>query len=394
MERTLLAIGIGVVLVNTAMAGASAVGTLVAVGTLGEAWSGAPNAAAILGTAIGALGIGALMARRGRQSGLLVAYAVASLGAGLAAVGVLSGALVWLMAGMLLLGVGNAAANLSRYVIAELFPPERRGSVVGGVVWAGTFGAIVGPNLLGPAAGLATRAHVPAYSAAYIVALIAMAGAGLVLLLMPGRAAPAPAHLSRRATHSLLDRRVVVPLAAMVAANFTMVAVMTMTPVQAQLHGQSLQVVGLVISAHMLGMFALSPLSGWLADHRGGERVICLGVGTLAFASVVAAAVDPSDPSGLAFGVFLLGLGWNLCWVGGSSLLAREGAAQVEGDVDALVWTTSTAASLVAGALLAVGGYALVAGVGGAVAVLALLPFGATRLMARRQALAVKEVEA
>ena len=114
-------------------------------------------------------------------------------------------------------------------------------------------------------------------------------------------------------------------------------------------------------------------MSGWLADWRGGASAICFGVGTLATASVVAATADPADTVGLSFGVFLLGLGWNLCWVGGSSVLARQGAAQVEGDADAVVWTTSTAASLLSGGLLATGGYALVVGVGGAVAIMALL---------------------
>src|SRR5437868_9461896 len=128
MNRTVIAVGSGVVLVNTAMVGASAVGTLVAASTLGEGWSGAPNAAAVLGTAIGALGVGWLMARRGRRTGLLGAYTVAAVGAAAAALGVITGTLVLLMVGMLVIGIGNAAANLSRYALAELFPPERRGT--------------------------------------------------------------------------------------------------------------------------------------------------------------------------------------------------------------------------------------------------------------------------
>jgi hypothetical protein len=182
----------------------------------------------------------------------------------------------------------------------------------------------VGPNLLGPTANLVSRADLPPLSGEYAVAFIAMAGAGLATLLMPGRDASPRRRASETTSRTILDRGVAVPLAAMVAANFTMVAVMTMTPVHAQLQAQSLQMVGVVISAHMLGMFALSPISGWLADRRGGASAICFGVGTLATASVVAAVADPADTVGLSFGVFLLGLGWNLCWVGGSSLLARQ----------------------------------------------------------------------
>src|ERR687888_498208 len=129
MKRTLIAVGTGVVLVNIAMVGASAVGTLVAAGMVGETWSGAPNAAAVLGTAMGALGVGSLMASRGRSAGLVAAYAIATVGAVAAALGVISSTLQLLMVGMVLLGIGNAAAQLSRYAVAELFAPAQRGLV-------------------------------------------------------------------------------------------------------------------------------------------------------------------------------------------------------------------------------------------------------------------------
>jgi hypothetical protein len=90
----------------------------------------------------------------------------------------------------------------------------------------------------------------------------------------------------------------------------------------------------------------------------------------------------------------LLGLGWNLCWVGGSSLLARGGTPQVEADVDAVVWTTSAFASLLAGALLSAGGFALVAGVGGAVALAALVPLALVRAIGHSPAVQVKESDA
>jgi predicted MFS family arabinose efflux permease len=124
----------------------------------------------------------------------------------------------------------------------------------------------------------------------------------------------------------------------------------------------------------MLGMFALSPLSGRLADWRGGTRVICLGAGTLVSAMLLAVAAPPSDGVWLGLAVFLLGYGWNLCWVGGSSLLSRGPAAslqvQLQGVTDGIVWGTSAVASLLSGGLLAGGGFGLLAGVGGAIALL------------------------
>jgi predicted MFS family arabinose efflux permease len=295
----------------------------------------------------------------------------------------------------LLLGIGNAAAQLSRYAVAELFAPAQRGVVLGAVVWGGTVGAILGPNLLGPTAAVAASAGWPSLTGAYVVALLAMAGSAAATLLMPSRSAKAGKPQSLMpGFRALLEPAVAVPMAAMVAANFTMVAVMTMTPVHVQLHGQGLHVIGIVISAHMVGMFALSPLSGRLADWRGGNTVVALGVLTLVSASASAAVLDASDTLGLSIAVFALGVGWNLCWVGGSSLLAQqqrsETEIQAQGDVDAVVWTTSTAASLLSGALLAAGGFALVALVAG---VIAALPLVALTASSGRRRLRLQESE-
>jgi MFS family permease len=165
---------------------------------------------------------------------------------------------------------------------------------------------------------------------------------------------------------------VVRPLVALVAAQLAMVAVMTMTPLQLQSHGHGLDVVGWVLSAHMLGMFALAPLSGRIADRWGPAVTVNAGLGVLALASATALT---AHSAGLPVALFLLGYGWNLVFVGGSAQLSRDLApetrSRVQGFVDAVVWSASALAGLGSGQLFAGGGYALVAVVGG---VLALLP--------------------
>ncbi|WP_244211133.1 MFS transporter [Amycolatopsis kentuckyensis] len=165
---------------------------------------------------------------------------------------------------------------------------------------------------------------------------------------------------------------VVRPLAAMVAAQLAMVAVMTMTPVQLESHGHGLGAVGWVLGAHMIGMFALAPLSGRIADRWGPAVTVNAGLGVLALASATALA---TPASGLPVALFLLGYGWNLAFVGGSAQLSRtlapETRSRVQGTVDAVVWSASALAGFGSGQLFAGGGYALVAVVGG---VLALLP--------------------
>jgi MFS family permease len=375
--KAAIALFVGVVFMNTAMVGASAVATLVAAEGLGAAWSGSPNAANVLGTALGALGLAVLMARRGRRAGILVGYLIGVLGALIAAFAVVSAVVPSLVLGMLLLGIGNGGAQLSRYAAADLFPRERRGFVLGSIVWGGTVGAIVGPSLIGPSAAAAASFGVPGLSAPYFVALLASVAAALAVAAMPrvatGQAKGGPGrHLSFAIFRSPSVR---IALAGMVAAHFAMVAVMTMTPVHMQSHGQSLEVLGLVLSAHMLGMFALAPASGRLADRFGGRTAIVVGVVTLVVAGVLAGLAPVTHGPLLPLALFLLGYGWNLCFVGGSSFLSKELPAteqtQTEGAVDALVWSTSAVASVLSGGILASGGYALL---GLVAAVVALVP--------------------
>ena len=179
---------------------------------------------------------------------------------------------------------------------------------------------------------------------------------------------------------SVRDPLILGPLVAMVGAQLAMVAVMTMTPVQLHRHGQGLDVVGWVLSAHLIGMFALAPLSGWIADRWGGRATIFGGIGTLTVAAVTAIGAPDSHHVGIPAAMFLLGYGWNLVFVGGSSMLSRDlppaQRARAQGTVDAFVWGTSAAASLLAGQLFGVGGYVLVAVAGGLCALAPLAVLG------------------
>ncbi|MCL4823813.1 MAG: MFS transporter, partial [Anaerolineales bacterium] len=77
-----------------------------------------------------------------------------------------------------------------------------------------------------------------------------------------------------------------------------------------------------VISAHTFGMYAPSIFSGWLLDKIGRPKMIVIGAATLLLACIAA----PLSPNVLPLGValFLLGVGWNFCFVGGSTLLSDQ----------------------------------------------------------------------
>ena len=154
-RRPMTAIVVAAALMNAAMAVASGVSTIVVADRLGLAWGGVAATAGITGTGIGALALTRLTVRRGRGRALALGYLVGAVGAVVATGGAVTDDVAALLVGMLLLGAGNAAAQLSRYAAAELHTEDRRGRAIGAVVWAGAVGAVGGPLLLGATAALA-----------------------------------------------------------------------------------------------------------------------------------------------------------------------------------------------------------------------------------------------
>lgn len=355
----------GAALLNAALAAASAAATISMADQWHVRWAAVPSTAAIVGTAAGALLLTAVMVRRGRGTGLLLGYAGAVSGGALAVQAVLLARPVLLVLGMLLLGIGNAAAQLSRYAAAEVHPPQQRGSAIAKVVWASTLGAVGGPLLLGPAGDVAESWDWPALAGAFVVATAASAGAAVTT----GVAVKAPPPRARRFPLRPLLRRphAVGALAAMGTAQVVMVLVMTATPLHLHLHGADLRAVGAALSVHTLGMFALAPVTGRQVDRLGAHRVLVAGVVVLA-AALALLLIAPSAHGGTSLaGLFALGHGWNMCFIGGSSSLSGslplEQQLAVEGAVDSAVWSAAALASLSSTVALSLGGFPLVTGV-------------------------------
>ena len=155
-------------------------------------------------------------------------------------------------------------------------------------------------------------------------------------------------------------------------SQLVMTLIMTMTPYHLHAGGHGLETVGLVISAHTFGMFAFSPLSGRLTDRFGANAMVLAGFSVLAASGLISAL--PIAGVTLAIPMFLLGVGWNLGFVAGSSLLASEAPlgdrARLQGASDALVWATAAAASFSSGYVVATASFAFLAIIGTGVAML------------------------
>lgn len=345
--------------------------------------SGLPNAFGIGGTALAAVALSFLMSRRGRRAGLALGFGLGALGGVGSLVALIAGSLPLLLAASVAFGFGNGAIYLARYAASDDVAPERRANVVGLVVWGSTAGAVLGPNLLGPADVLAGAAGRSEMEGAFVLSLIGFVVAALVCwLLVPTartgrRSGPQPEAGAPSMAGLLTVPRVQTAIIGLVSAQVVMVLLMTMTPLHVREAGHGVGEVGFVISAHTMGMFALSPITARLVERLGAVPVMLAGFCVLVVAALVAAGAPHDAIPQLSAGLFLLGYGWNLSFVASSTLLARgaESAERVrlQGLADALGWTGAGAASIAAGPLLDAVGYGALSLLGAALVVLPAL---------------------
>ncbi len=358
-------------------------------------WSGLPAALSILGTAAGTAILAEVMQRIGRRNGLVCGYALAILGSVAAVIAVRNGSLLLLIAGMFTLGLGRSGDSLSRYLVADLYPVERRASAIGWMVWVGTIGAVIGPNSLEPAGRLAAALGLPDLAGAFLVTLGAygLAAALYTLLLRPDpatlvyREQETEEPSAREPVRRLFNNpKIRTALSVLVIGHVVMVLIMSMTPLNLKQAGHGLGAIGFVMSSHIIGMFLFSPLTGRLVDRLGPLPVVVAGQLTLLLAAVAALLIPASQVGLVAGALFLLGLGWNLGFVAGSALLssglALDRRARLQGVSDSMIWASAALASASSGLILATFGYDALCLLG---ALLIAIP--ATVLLRYRQAL-------
>jgi MFS family permease len=381
-RRPLLALLGAVAGASTAYIAVFVVSSLAVLEITGSAVAaGLPSALAVLATAFGAVAVANLGIRWNRPLAVSTGFVVAVIGCGLALAAVAFASLVWLLAANVAFGIGNGALQQTRYAAADSVPADRRAWALGLAVWGSTVGAVFGPNLLGPAEALAENVGADPLVVAIGVPGV-LFGIAVVLALLAGRwegrlppsADATPAGWAGFQVGPLLrDLRLRAALAAMLGGQVAMVLVMTMTPLHIHAGGGDLVFVGLVISAHTLGMFALAPLTTRLVRWRGPTQVALSGMVVIVAAVALAAVAPPHTGPLLALGLFLLGYGWNMCFVSGSTLLV-EGAPSADqtarqGAGDFLVFLAGAIASIGSGALLAGVGFAAMSLVAGAILV-------------------------
>jgi MFS family permease len=408
------------ILSGVGMACGIAVGALIAEDLSGtEALAGVGTTAQVLGTALLTIPVARATAARGRRVGLRWGLAVAFVGASLVLVAAVLRSFPLFVVGMFLFGGGTTANNQTRYAAADLADPARRGRDLSIVVWATTIGSVVGPNLVGPGKALAHRLGLPELAGTFVFSLVGFVAAWLVVdrLLRPdplltaraldaahreeGRRAAAPDVVADPASGGVADvpnhdgsmrrglavvrsnPRALQAILVMALGHLVMVSVMVMTPIHMK-HGHAeLEVIGFVISVHILGMFALSPLVGAAVDRWGAPPVAMTGGVVLTVASLLASRSQAGWSGLLLVALFLLGVGWSCTLVSGSTLLTSvvttDERPATQGLADVLMGLAGAGGGVAAGIVVGSLGYSALASGSAAVGVV-ILVVGAARV--------------
>lgn len=356
-----------------------------------EAWAGLARTASTLGAALVGIPLGSLAARHGRRVALATGWWAAAVGAFLLVAAAQWSLLVPLFIGLLLIGVGSAVSLQARFAATDLAEPERKGRSLSLVVWVGTLGAVLGPNLGVPGGWVSQITGLTVFASAFLITAVCLGIAGALVFLflrpdplkvlqgvtpeesLPGETPVPQGRIRQVAAELRVNRQARYAMVAILTAQAVMVSIMTMTPVHITHHGGSVTLVGITISLHVLGMYALSPLVGFVVDRAGSRSTIALGIAVFVV-SLVIGIVFPDSTAGVMVALILLGVGWSLTNIAGSTLFSKvisdKTRAASQGTVDASANLLGATAAFAAGPLLAVSSFSTL----NLIAVAVLLP--------------------
>lgn len=367
---------------GVAVAGAIPAGALLAASIAdSDAAAGFAQTSGVIGAALLALPLARVALTRGRRTALSLGYGIGAVGAVVVVIAATQRSLLLVYLGCVLVGVASAAGLQARYAATDLAAESHRARALSFVVWASTVGAVLGPNLLNASGNLGLELGLPQLAGPYVVSAACLAVAAVVLWLFlrpdPYRMAMAiqkkatgvvhHASLREGLAHLRERPRAAVGIAAISAGHICMVMVMVMTPVHMAHVDVTLQLIGFVISVHVAGMYAFSPIVGWAVDSYGRVQVVVIGIVILLLACVISGAAPGDSIIMLGIGLFLLGLGWSCTLIAGSTMVTDEVDAEkrpaVQGLSDLIMNTSGAMGGIVAGLVILWSTYAMLCAV-------------------------------
>jgi MFS family permease len=300
-----------------------------------ETLAGLAQTSSVLGAAALALPLARLTQIGGRRLALSMGLILGVIGSLLVISGGLNENLYLILLGTFLVGAASASGYQARFAAIDLATSQRSSQQLSFVVWGSTIGAVAGPNLMQPSGDFARKLGFPELVGPYFISAItlSLAAAVILIFLRPDPYLTANKLSSEKQEqitnklalkHILSNKLARFAIAAITVGHVAMVSVMVMTPIHMAHVDVTLRIIGIVISIHVLGMYAFSPVVGLVSDRIGGVATIKIGLATLLISSVIAGTSPAGDAIRLGVGLFLLGLGWSCTLIAGSTLLSQS----------------------------------------------------------------------
>lgn len=321
-----------------------------------------PLALLVLANLLATHPLSLFMQRHGRRPGLALGAAAGILGGLISALGVWLADFYLFCLGALPIGVYQASAMYYRFAALEAVDDAHKGRAAAFVIGGGVCAALVAPSLTLWARNVLDTPFVGAY---LLLAVLALLGVVLLCALREGAVTVAP----RGNLRALLGRPGIRRALAITAVGHgLMVLVMNATPLAMSFCGLNVDSAAQVIQWHMLGMFLPALVAGPLVDRLGGQPMAAAGIALLGSSALIA-LLGQAQPYFLVSSL-LLGVGWNLMLVAGTTLLAAAHSAEERGRAQGLMELSN--GGVAACAAFASG--ALITGLGWSVVNLAMLP--------------------
>ena len=286
---------------------------------------GFPNAVGVGGAFIGTQMFYKISKKYSRLAALSITFFIGAIGSVVLFYSLIIDSFTLLMIGALILGFGQSATLQSRYAASFVASKNFKATALSLAVWFSVFGSVFGPRLVSLYSEYFNELFNSELIVGYIVAMVGMlfASASVITFTSSNSLLREPAETEednvQKLSNTKKDGNILTLL--LVLNHFTMVVIMSATPLHVQDIGESVQLVGVIISYHTLGMFLLSPILGNYVDRYGYRRFTYIGTGIL-FISCLITFIN-SGATALKIGLYLLGLGWNFNYVAISSAISK-----------------------------------------------------------------------
>ena len=295
------------------------------------------------------LPVSLLMSRYGRRPLFVLGVCVSALSTLSQGVAIVLNDYIYFSIASMGLGFALACAGFYRYAAADSALPEDKPRAISWVMTGGLVAAFLGPEIASSTVDIVPDAlYAGCFFTASVVQLFS-------LIFIFGVKIPKPEDRSVSGRPISVFLKMPVFLIGMLCAALgyaLMSYLMTATPLQVVNVSQlGTSANASIIQWHVVAMFAPSFFTGGLIARYGASRI--LGLGVIAYIAVIVLALM-GDGFWHYFGaLFLLGIGWNFLYIGGSSLVAQvaypEERGRVQGVADLTMTILVALASLIAG---------------------------------------------